>query len=122
MRYAGGISLRPVQTLVDTIIFALRAKMHIESTIPHHKKTNPFGSVFLRVWAFEGLIRKAAPSDSPADYRNQPGFSPEKRIRPPPPNIADLRQKIGDVYFFTITYSRFSKSTGRFLEVISNSE
>jgi hypothetical protein len=34
MRYAGGISLRPVQTLVDTIIFAPEgAKMQIESTI-----------------------------------------------------------------------------------------
>ena len=32
------------------------------------------------------------------------------RIRPPPPKIADLRQKIGDFYFFTITYSLFTKS------------
>ena len=36
--------------------------------------------------------------------------------------IADLRQKIGDFYFFTIPYSLFTKSTGRFLGVISNSE
>jgi hypothetical protein len=32
------------------------------------------------------------------------------RIHHPPPKIADLRQKIGDFYFFTITYSLFTKS------------
>ena len=31
------------------------------------------------------------------------------RIHHPPPKIADLRQKIGDFYFFTITYSLFTK-------------
>ena len=44
------------------------------------------------------------------------------RIRPPPPKIADLRQKIGDFYFFTIPYSLFTQSYRRFLKVISNSE
>ena len=38
------------------------------------------------------------------------------------PKIADLRQKIGDFYFFTITYSLFTKSNQRFWKVISNSE
>ena len=32
------------------------------------------------------------------------------RIHLPPPKIADLRQKIGDFFFFTITYSLFTKS------------
>ena len=36
--------------------------------------------------------------------------------------IADLRQKIGDFYFFTIPYSLFAKSNRRFLKVIGNSE
>jgi hypothetical protein len=45
----------------------------------------------------------------PVACRNRRGFSAEKRIRPPPPKIADLRQKIGDFYFFTITYSIFTK-------------
>jgi len=31
------------------------------------------------------------------------------RIHHPPPKIADLQQKIGDFYFFTITYSLFTK-------------
>ena len=44
------------------------------------------------------------------------------RIRPPPPKIADFRQKIGDFYVFTITYSLFTKSKGRFLKVRGNSE
>jgi hypothetical protein len=34
MQHAGGMLLPPVQTLVATIIFAHRAKMQIESTIP----------------------------------------------------------------------------------------
>jgi len=32
------------------------------------------------------------------------------RIHHPPPKIAKLRQKIGDFYFFTITYSLFTES------------
>ena len=35
---------------------------------------------------------------------------------PPPPEIAVLRQKIGDFYLFTILYSLLSNSPGRFLE------
>jgi hypothetical protein len=35
VEHAGGMFLTPVQKLVSTIIFALWAKMHIESTIPH---------------------------------------------------------------------------------------
>ena len=44
------------------------------------------------------------------------------RIHLPPPKIADFRQKIGDFYVFTITYSLFTKSKGRFLKVRGNSE
>jgi len=35
-----------------------------------HKKTNPFGLVFLCVWAFGGRIRKAALGKCPVDTRN----------------------------------------------------
>jgi len=52
----------------------------------------------------------------PVACRNRRGFAAAKRIRPPPPKIADLRQKIGDFYFFTITYSLFTKSIQRFWE------
>ena len=45
---------------------------------------------------------------------NRRGFAAAKRIRPPPPKIASLRQKIGDFYFFTIIYSLFTKHTGDF--------
>ena len=43
-------------------------------------------------------------------------------FRPHVPKIADFRQKIGDFYVFTITYSLFTKSKGRFLKVRGNSE
>ena len=42
-------------------------------------------------------------------------FASMVRIRPPPPKIADFRQKIGDFYVFT-------KSKGRFLKVRGNIE
>ena len=39
VQHAGGMLLTPVQKLAATIIFAPRAKMHIESYIVHHEKT-----------------------------------------------------------------------------------
>ena len=64
----------------------------------------------------EGRIRPAAAG--PGWLRHATGMSlgAAFRIRPPPPKIADLRKKIGDFYFFTITYSLFTKSSRRFLE------
>ena len=44
------------------------------------------------------------------------------RIHHPPPKTADFRQKIGGFYVFTITYSLFTKSKGRFLKVRGNIE
>ena len=59
----------------------------------------------------------AATSSKTGGYNNfcPPGKN-ANRIHHPPPKIADLRQKIGDFYFFTITYSLFTKSSRRFLE------
>ena len=42
--------------------------------------------------------------------------SSDDSFQPSLPKIANLRQKIGDFYFFTITYSLFTKSSRRFLE------
>jgi len=36
----------------------------------------------------------------------------------PLPKSADLRKKVGAFYFFTITYSLFTKSNRRFLEAM----
>ncbi|HAO69604.1 MAG TPA: hypothetical protein DCR31_05975, partial [Ruminococcaceae bacterium] len=47
-------------------------------------------------------------------------FASMVRIHLLPPEIADLRQKIGDFYFFAITDSLFTKSYRRFLKVIVN--
>ena len=60
MQHAGGMLLPPVQTLVATIIFALRAKMQIESYIVHRYKINVHlvWGIKCRVWAifvFAGL-------------------------------------------------------------------
>jgi len=41
MQLSGGQLLPPVQKLVATFIFAQRAKMQIESTIPHQKRDTP---------------------------------------------------------------------------------
>ena len=67
----------------------------------------------------DGIISKfdseptAYPGEFPSGQRGQTvnllRFASMARTRPPPPKIADLRQKIGDFYFFTITYSLFTK-------------
>ena len=73
MQHAGGMLLRPVQTLVDTIIFALRAKMQIESTIPHAKQSLAIGD--------RRLPRRFAPRNDEEERKcgeNPPSPTPNK--------------------------------------------
>ena len=90
MQHRAGVLLPPVQKLVATFIFAQRAKMQIESTIPHHKKSNTNGVGFFVLRA------DLNPSKCNADERcplrldaAEPLFSSYReknayRIRPPP--------------------------------------